>query len=149
MSPSSFNYIISHFTENPVSPFMTNGDSSLPVMVLIIELDLQNGWPFRTVIKPDVLGPHSDNLLYPAFLRLSLTWSTSLREKRPYSSQLATNSLKFHWVNLVTGSNFVKLVVFARIHHLAHYVVMMNIAEDSGCSVEFPAQSVLCQHVRV
>jgi hypothetical protein len=35
--------------------------------------------------------------------------------------------LKFHWVNLVTGSNFVKLVVFAGIHHLAHYVVMMNI----------------------
>ena len=39
-----------------------------------------------------------------AFLQLSLTiaGSTSLWEKRPYLSQLATNSFEFHRVNLVT-----------------------------------------------
>ena len=41
--------------------------------------------------------------------------------------QLATNLLKFYWINLVTGSNFVKLIVFTRIYYLAHYVVIINI----------------------
>jgi len=50
---------------------------------------------------------------------------------------------------VVAGSDFAKLVVFAGIHHLAHRVVMRSVAEDSGRSVEFPARSVLCQHVRV
>jgi hypothetical protein len=35
--------------------------------------------------------------------------------------------LKFHWVNLVTGSNFVKLVVFARIYYLIYYIIIINI----------------------
>lgn len=75
--------------------------------------------------------------------------STFLREKRPYSSQLTTNSLEFHRIDLVTGGDFVKLVVFVGIDHLTHQVVMRSVAEDSGRSVEFPTQSVLCQHVRV
>ena len=49
----------------------------------------------------------------------------------------------------MTGSNFVKLVILVRIHHLAHQVVIRTIAENSGRSVEFLAQSVLCQPVRV
>lgn len=47
----------------PRLPTYDNGDSSLPVMALIVELDLQNGRPFRTIIKTDILGPHSHNLL--------------------------------------------------------------------------------------
>ena len=49
----------------------------------------------------------------------------------------------------MTGSDFVKLVVFAGIDHLTYQIVMRNVAEDSGRSVEFPTQSVLCQHVHV
>jgi hypothetical protein len=45
------------------------------VEVLIIELDLQNVQPFERVIKSDILGAHSDNRLYLAFLWLSLTTS--------------------------------------------------------------------------
>lgn len=43
-----------------------------------------------------------------------------LWEKRPYSPKLTANSFEFHWINPVTGSDFVKLVVFTRIDHLTY-----------------------------
>jgi hypothetical protein len=47
----------------------------------------------------------------------------------------------------VTGSNFVKLVVFAGIDHFTYQVVSRGLAEDSERSVESPTRSVFCQHV--
>lgn len=80
---------------------------------------------------------------------LTTSGSTILWEKRPNPPQPTTNPLEFRRIDLVAGSDFAKLVIFARIDHLTHQVVTRNVAEDSGRSVEFPTQGVLCQHVRV
>src|SRR5205823_953154 len=42
---------------------------------------------------------------------LTTSGSTFLREKRPHSPQLTTDSLEFRRTDLVTGSDFVKLTV--------------------------------------
>ena len=75
--------------------------------------------------------------------------SISLREKRPYSSQLTTNPLEFYRIDLMTRNDFVKLMIFAEIDHLTHQIVMRNVAEDNDHSIKFSTQSVLCQHIRI
>jgi hypothetical protein len=51
---------------------------------------------------------------------------------------LKTDSLGLHWINLVTASEFLKLVVLSRIHHLTHLTGMRSIAKSSDHPIELP-----------
>ena len=82
-------------------------------------------------------------------LSLSTIEITVLRKKRPYLSESPADAYEFHRINLVTGSDLLKLLIFARIHHFTYQVGARCIAHDGGYPVELPAQSKFSQHVRV
>lgn len=110
--------------------------------------ELQRDCGFTTCKKPTT-GTYNVCWLALLLLSLKIPGPTSLRKEWPYPPQHVANLLELDWIDVMTESHFVQLVVFAGIHHLAHQVITSGFAKNSGGPIERPARSELCHHVGV